>query len=242
MGTKINRLVVAIAWIGMFLFIPMPSNAAVIPVDELSFTGTGLSKSVSISVGTLTGSVMAGFYNVALTVTSDPVWTGTYNGFAFCAEAQRPITPGSYTAYFLFDVIPPFTNAAWLMSNYLQFATTNDSAASLQVAIWEAILDPTSFNLGAGNFQLLTGLDPTLANVMLAALGSADLSSFNTDAYRIASDDGLGFTFGYQDFIVKNNAVPIPSALLLLGSGLIGFIGLRRKLAGRYFPTANGVS
>jgi len=67
----------------------------------------------------------------------------------------------------------------------------------------------------------------------LTALSYADLSSFTTTAYRIVSDDGLGTRSGLQDLIVYNAAVPIPSGLLLLGSGLIVLIGLRRKLAHR---------
>jgi hypothetical protein len=101
------------------------------------------------------------------------------------------------------------------------------------VAIWESLLDPKSFDLSSGNFVLLFGLVPDRAEEMLAALSNADLSSFDASAYRIASDDGLGTRSGLQDLIVYNAAVPIPSALLLLGSGLIAFIGLRRKLAGR---------
>jgi hypothetical protein len=174
---------------------------------------------------------MAGFYDLELTVTAAPIWTGSYRGF--CVEPQQIMDFGSYTGYSLYELTPPYTNAAWLMETYVGSATDSYNAASLQVAIWESLLDPKPFDLTKGNFVLHFGLVPDRAKEMLAALSSADISSFDASAYRIASDDGLGTRSGLQDLIVHNAAVPIPSALLLLGSGLIAFIGLRRKTARR---------
>ena len=213
------------------LFVPVPSYAAIIPVDELNLTGVELNVSVGVRADSSLISIMAGFYDLELTVTAAPIWTGSYRGF--CVEPQPIMDFGSYTGYFLYELTPPYTNAAWLMETYVGSATDSYNAASLQVAIWESILDPKQFNLSAGNFVLIFGLVPDRANEMLEALSHADLSSFDASAYRIASDDGLGSRSGLQDLIVYNAAVPIPSALLLLGSGLIAFIGLRRKLAGR---------
>lgn len=226
-------LLTALAMIGVWLFLPMPSNGAIIPVDELNLTGVELNLSVAVSADSSLISIMAGFYDLELTVTADPIWTGSYRGF--CVEPQQIMNFGSYTGYSLYELIPPFTNAAWLMETYVGSATDSYNAASLQVAIWESLLDPKPFDLTKGNFVLHFGLVPntTRAKEMLAALSNADISSFDATAYRIASDDGLGTRSGLQDLIVYNAAVPIPSGLLLLGSGLIAFIGLRRKLASR---------
>jgi len=215
--------------IGVWLFLPMASSAAVIPVDELDLTGVDLNVSVVVRADSSLISIMAGFYNLELTVTADPIWTGTYRGF--CVEPLQIMNFGSYTGYSLYELIPPSTNAAWLMKTYVSSATDSYNAASLQVAIWESLLDPKPFDLTKGNFVLIFGLVPDRAQEMLAALSNADLSSFDASAYRIASDDGLGTRSGLQDLIVHNAAVPIPSGLLLLGSGLIAFIGLRRRLA-----------
>jgi len=232
MRTKIkNGLPTAIALISICLFVPVPSYAAIIPVDELNLTGVELNVSVGVRADSSLISIMAGFYDLELTVTAAPIWTGSYRGF--CVEPRQIMTFGSYTGYFLYELTPPSTNAAWLMETYAGSATDSYNAASLQVAIWESLLDPKSFDLSSGNFVLLFGLVPDRAEEMLAALSNADLSSFDASAYRIASDDGLGTRSGLQDLIVYNAAVPIPSALLLLGSGLIAFIGLRRKLAHR---------
>jgi hypothetical protein len=223
----------ALALIGVLLCIPINSNADIIQVDLLTLTSMGLDLPVTVYIGSFeTVGTNAGFYNVELDVSTDPTWNKSFQSSSFCVE-DRGIDYFSYTGYSLYDLIPPFTNAAWLMSTYLASATDSTTAASLQIAVWEAVLDPKPFDLSTGNFRLLGGLDPAQANAMLAELSAADLGSFNTAAYRIASDDGLGSSSGNQDVIVYNPAVPIPSALLLLGSGLMVFIGLRRNLGRR---------
>jgi len=219
---------------GVFLFAPMPSTADIINVENLDFQGNSQGEVITVNIGPfINATTVAGFYNAVLTVPEEPIWTGNYEGLGFCAEAAAIYIYNNYLGYSLYELTPPYTNAGWLMSTYLGSATDSYNTASLQVAIWESLLDPKPFNLNTGNFVLLSGLDPARANDMLAALSSADLSSFNTSPYRIASDDGLGTTSGTQDLIVYNAVVPIPSGLLLLGSGLIAFIGLRKKLGRR---------
>jgi len=222
------------ALMGVFLLAPMTSNADIIKVANLDFRGNSQGEVITVNIGSfINATTVAGFYNAILTVPEEPIWTGNYEGLGFCAEAASIYVYPNYLDYSLYELIPPYTNAAWLMSTYLVSATDTYNTASLQVAIWESLLDPKPFDLTSGNFALLAGLNPTKANEMLTALTNADLSSFNTAPYRIASDDGLGTTSGIQDLIVYNSAVPIPSGLLLLGSGLIAFIGLRRTLARR---------
>jgi hypothetical protein len=229
-----SGLLAAMALIGVFLLAPMTSNADIIKVANLDFKGNSQGEVITVNIGSfINATTLAGFYNAILTVPEEPSWTGNYEGLGFCAEAAAIYIYPTYLGYSLYELTPPYTNAAWLMSTYLGSATDSYNTASLQVAIWEALLDPNHFDLTSGNFALLGGLDPTKAKEMLTALSNADLSSFNTAPYRIASDDGLGTTSGIQDLIVYNAAVPIPSGLLLLGSGLIAFIGLRRTLARR---------
>jgi hypothetical protein len=60
-----------------------------------------------------------------------------------------------------------------------------------------------------------------------------NLADFGGSGYAIAFEDGANNGLGdrdYNDFVVKVTA-PIPGALLLFGSGILGMmgIGIRRK-------------
>ncbi len=212
------------------------SHADTIPVDTMNYTGSGLNESVHVQIGNYDVTAHTGFYNIDLTVTQDPLWSGDYSGLAFCGEDQT-ISEGAYDSYSLYDIMEPYVGATWLMENYLPEATTKHNAASLQVAIWESVMDTpdpeTGYDLYGmdGSFYLRdteTEWDSTLSQQYLNALSGADLGLFNTAAYRLVSDDGYG-SAGSQDFVVKNSSVPVPSAVLLLGSGLIGLIALGRR-------------
>jgi hypothetical protein len=218
---------VIVAVLCLCLVSPAEANAASIPVDSLRYIGPGLNEVVDIKIGSFTGNVYAGFSNVELTVSSNTIWDGDYSGFGFCTEDQT-ITPGTYTGYYLYEVEDPLTKAAWLMDRYLTDASTDHGAASLQVAIWESAFD-SEFDLESGGFYIRSSTwDRTLSNSYLTALAGADLSGFSAAAYRFVSDDGDGSS-GKQDFIVYNSAVPIQNAVWLLGSGLIGLVGIRRR-------------
>jgi hypothetical protein len=97
-----------------------------------------------------------------------------------------------------------YSEAAWLTT---QFASNQSDFVSLQYALWD-IMNPGSEPATYGNVQYW--LDGAAKNY-----GSIDLNSFSI----VTNTGKLHLTGQVQEFIVQT---PEPSALVLLGFGLLG--------------------
>lgn len=162
----------------------------------------------------------------------------TLNYFAFCVDpSYATYTPTEYTVLSATTMENKYKAAAWVLDQALNGVFTDKAAA--QIAVWELVFDwGNSVNLTANSFILNSPGDPLKATATGYALSA--LSAYGTwtgaNNYSVAVKPDPGY-YGVspQDFVFAfetqtvNPPVPIPPTAYLLGAGLLGLVGLRRK-------------
>jgi len=160
---------------------------------------------------------------------------------AFCVEdADGPSGTLRYTLLSIDSGLSAFgldaTNymaAAWIAQTYVTADPMSTSAqeavkAAAQIAVWEVIFDGIgNLNLGAGGFRSSDYV--AQANAILAALPSS-FSASTQWTLAVNPTVGTAITEGaYAQNYIVHHPVPIPAAVWLLGSGLLGLVGIRRR-------------
>jgi len=190
---------------------------------DLKYLGVQPQTGVNIYAGDFgnTG-VYAGNLQIQFYDGSGPTFLG------FCVEPRYP--SNGFATYNLSPIDPTsrYAAAAWVLDQYHAGEAVSTAA---QIAVWELVWD-TSLNWDDGTFKLLgttenyDALKLQATTIYNAALGATITGSL-LSKYMLASDGVFGA--GYQDFVVQTPA-PIPAAVWLLGSGLIGLAVIRRRM------------
>ena len=198
-------------------------TASMASADTVWLTETGVANAVTVSIhaGTLGNlSALAGNYLLAI---QNPLGSTSMQFSGFCVDPA--FAPTSFQPYELVPIAEEsrYEAAAWVLSQGNAF-----NAAAAQVAVWELTWD-TPFNLHDGIFQLNGGVNEADVTAIYYAALAGMGASFDQSAFVLARNpigDPTILGAGEQDYIIKSPAVPIPPTALLLGSGLLGLVGL----------------
>jgi PEP-CTERM motif-containing protein len=226
MSRTASRLFVVTAL--LLLFRPLPASAS-----QLDWTGTGKGAWATFSLdNNPLGDPFSDFVGELTWNWSGAPASGFPTGsiYTYCVDATSYLTNSQIVTARSTDLLSTVSGGpdagarvGWLIGNYAATVHTsgsNDDAAALQIAVWEALYDSTD-NLSAGVFQLLTtGAIHDKAQTYLDALYSVGSGGNHTGAATWL-DTNRG-----QDQVVLT-PTPEPASLILFGSAL-AFVGSRR--------------
>ena len=203
----------------------LASTSAFASPVNLSFISTNTTKYTQVSVNGSNLNTSIGSYNLNIAGVStvgfcvDPFqWaSSTTSSYDKSSLDASDFTAGNGATR--------FANVQKLYDNAYAGLSGATQTAGFHLALWEIFNDNSNTTSG---IVKKTGFSDAgmiaAANGFLSQLGSWG----TTNAYDLTFY-GNG---QYQDFLVaKPSAVPVPAALPLLVSGLIGFVALRRRKA-----------
>ncbi len=149
-----------------------------------------------------------------------------FDTYGFCVAPAIGISRDTYQYDFL-DWTTDYLQAAWLMDNYVPTASTKNARLEtvvIQSGIWAAVTNDTGYAPRRGKAKK----DYTAWYASIPTSFDSSQVAYLEQTYKIVNNYNNEDT--YQTLIVKYpSVVPVPSAVWLLGSGLIGLFGLRTR-------------
>jgi len=192
---------------------------------------------VSLDFGTNFVNTTAGRFNGVVTAAVDVDTSMLVSGpgalWAYCYDLYDTLSSGQYQVILGGgdSIVLDFLGAVNSVLGGSPFAWLDPGsgsvAAAIQLGIWDALYD-ADFQLDSGIFQANGADAATIAafNTFVAAMASAD--SLSGDKVLVLTADGR------QDVIsgLREQTVPEPGTLALLGLGVIAALATRRRPAG----------
>ncbi len=118
-----------------------------------------------------------------------------------------------------------------MASNLIPGAGVNEATVGTLDYLFFSLVPGTDLNCGLGSTNLLGSLTFDILNPAQVFDGLADFSvadQVGANAFLLLDGSQLRLN-GVDGADVGVNAVPVPGAVWLLGSGLLGLVGIRRR-------------